>query len=178
MPGIREIIEEFIEKTINKEKFYSLYGTVKSVDEAARTCVVDPIGDEAERSEVRLQGDIGAVTGVVLIPKVGSVVGITFVNDTAAFVSLYTEVDKVLIDTATAVFNGGDNGGLINITDLITKLNNVEKDLNIIKGIFISWTPVANDGGAVLKGLATASWAGDTLTPTIKGDLEDTKVTH
>ncbi len=185
MPEIQELLDEFIERALNKEKFYSLYGTVKSVNESDRTCVVTPIGDEPDQPEVRLQGDIGSKKGVVLIPKVGSVVGVTFVNSVAGFISLYTDIDKVIIeatkevsiDTVKTVFNGGLNGGLINISSLVTKMNILENDLNLIKGIFAGWVPTPGDGGLVLK-TASTPWSSAAIVPTLQPLIEDTKVKH
>ena len=174
---IQEILETFIVKVINKEKFYSLYGTVKSVNETARTCVVEPIGDEADYDDVRLQATSSSTVGVVLIPTVGSVVAVTFVNDTAGFVSLYTAIDKLLIDTASTVFNGGDNDGLVKINDLVSQMNKTEKDINDLKTALSGWVSVPNDGGAALK-TALTSFFGTTLKLTVKKDMEDTKITH
>lgn len=77
------------------------------------------------------------------------------------------------------LFNGGDNGGLVNIQDLVTKLNNLEKDINNLKSIFGAWKPVPSDGGAaLLTSLTTAGWLTKTLSITKQSDLEDTKVKH
>lgn len=177
MPEIPEILEEFISNALKKEKIYSMVGTAKNVDEVKRICDFTPIGDEADRFDVRLQSAESQTLGLVLIPKEGSFIIISFMNRTQAFVSLTSELEKVLVDTDLFQFNGGDNDGLVKIGDLIAKLNNLENDINNLKSIFSAWAPVANDGGAALKGLL-ATYSGDTFVPTLQTELEDTKVTH
>jgi len=152
-------------------------GTVKNVDETERKCDVEPIGDDGDRFDVRLQGAFGLNTGLVIIPKDGSVVVVTFINRTAAFVSMFTEVDKVLLDTDLFQMNGGSNGGLINVEDLVTQMNKAQNDLNSLKTALSGWTPVPNDGGAALK-VALGNFFGTQLALTAKEDMEDTKITH
>lgn len=81
------------------------------------------------------------------------------------------------IDDSAAVFNGGDLGGLINIEDLTSKLNNIEREINNLKTVFSSWAPVPQDGGAALKA-SVSSWAGKQLTLSKRGDYEDKKIKH
>jgi hypothetical protein len=171
---IKEAIQNIVK---NEEEIYSLIGVVAEVDESKRTTTVFPIDGSAQIYDVKLQANESGTTGLVQIPTEGSEVVVKFLSKETAFVSLCTEVDKVLIDTEEITINGGSNGGLININDLITKINTVENDLNSLKLALTSWVPVPNDGGAALKA-ATATYSGQTLTPTVVTDLEDTKITH
>ncbi len=174
---IQEIFEEFIKNALAKEMFYSQIGKAINVDADKRTCDFEPIEDIAKREGIRLQSIISQSKGFVVIPKENSDIIVTFLNRSTGFVSLTSEVEKILIDTDLTQFNGGDNGGLININDLITKLNIVENDLNTIKTAISAWVPTPNDGGAGLK-VALTTWFGDQLTPTVALDMEDMKVTH
>ena len=65
----------------------------------------------------------------------------------------------------------------INVEDLISKLNAIEKDLNNLKKAFASWVPVSQDGGAALKVLL-AQYSGKLFSETKRSEIEDTKVTH
>ena len=86
------------------------------------------------------------------------------------------QVDQLLINCKTLVqFNGGELGGMVKLNDVVTKLNNLEKDVNNLKAAFTSWIVVPNDGGAALKA-ASSTWAGETLEITVKADLENTKI--
>ena len=143
---------------------------VKNVD--GQTCTVTI--DELELVDVRLRAVVNDEdSGILVTPKVGSFVMITDLSngdnrDWA--VVMYSEVDKV-------EFNGGQNGGLINIKDLVSHINTIEDDLNNLKTAMSSWTPVAQDGGAALKG-AISAWTGQSITKTKKSDIEDDKITH
>ena len=83
---------------------------------------------------------------------------------------MYSEIDKIEI-------NGGKNGGLINIEDLVSHINTIEDDINNLKTAMSGWTPTPQDGGAALKGAVT-SWAGQSITKTKKSDIEDDKIKH
>jgi hypothetical protein len=173
-----EVIELFTHRVINKERFYSQYGTAKDVDKDTRTCTFVPAGDDAERFNIRLQATMSGKLGFIIVPKEGSDIAVTFVNKSTGFVSLTTEAEKILIDTETFQMNGGEKGGLINVEDLISKLNAIEKDLNNLKKAFASWVPVlSGDGGAALKVLL-AQYSGKLFLETKRSEIEDTKVTH
>jgi hypothetical protein len=147
--------------------------TVVSVNETEMTCVVSPIGDlEADFADVRLMADTEDTTkGIYFKPVIGSVVMITPQDEVTYFVSMYSEVEEVWL-------RGNTNGGVVKVSDLVTKLNNLENDLNSLKTIFsTSWVPVPNDGGAALK-TAAATWAGQSFTPTTAANIQSTTVKH
>ena len=143
---------------------------VKNVD--GQTCTVTI--DELELADVRLRAVVNDEdSGILVTPKVGSFVMITDLSNGDKrdwAVVMYSEVDKV-------EFNGGQNGGLINIKDLVSHINTIEEDLNNLKTAMSGWTPVAQDGGAALKG-AISAWTGQSITKTKKSDIEDDKITH
>lgn len=147
--------------------------TVVSVDEAEMTCVVSPIGGgDADFADVRLMADTEDTTkGIYFKPVIGSVVMITPQDEVTYFVSMYSEVSEVWL-------RGSTNGGVVKVADLVTKLNNLESDLNSLKTIFsTSWVVVPSDGGAALK-VAAATWAGQTFTPTTAANIQSTTVKH
>lgn len=174
---LNSVLDDIIARRIDPEMFYSVYGTAVNVDEANRTCDLEPSGDDATRFDIRLQAIAGLDTGMVVIPKEGSFIGVTFVNRSTGFVSVYSEVDKVLVDAESFEFNGGVNGGLINVSDLVERINIIESDINDLKTALASWVPVPSDGGAALKA-ALASYFGSPLIDTVESDIEDTKVKH
>lgn len=167
-------------------EIYSKICVVDSVNETARTVDCSPIDEGAPILSVNLQANQEGEEGLVIIPKQGSYVIVTFLGQSTAFVSLTDEVEKVLvrigertlkIDKDTIDFNDGTLGGLVIVGDLVKKLNAIENDLNSLKGIFSGWVTVPNDGGAALKG-ASAAWAGSQLTITQIKDIENDKVNH
>lgn len=177
MLNIREIFEEYIANQIDKENFYSVIGKAVNVDETTRTCDLEPIEDDSPRAGINLQSAQDGTTGMVIIPKEDSFIVVSFFDSTTGFVSLTSEVEKILIDTDLVQYNGGDNGGLINISDLVTEMNKSQNDLNSLKTAISGWIPVANDGGAALK-VALAGFFGTQLVLTKRTDMEDENVTH
>jgi len=156
---------------------YSVIATVVSIE--GETCTVSPIDGKAQYSEIRLQPE-SANPGLLLVPKVGSVVMVVLNNDADGFISMVSECDSVIIrstDGNVVQLQDGSLGGIPVTSDLVTQLNNIESDINDLKSIFASWVPVANDGGAALKS-ALGSYPSSTLTPTTDDDIENESVTH
>lgn len=123
--------------------------------------------------DVRLRASETDDDGEMLItPKVGTAVTIgSLSGDLSQLVVL--RVDHI----ESIVINGGKLGGLINIEQLTDKLNTIEDDINSLKNVMSSWTPVAQDGGASLK-TSISTWSGQALTKSQRGDYEDETVKH
>lgn len=198
MADLRNIIRELAKPD---GETVALVCTVDAVDKTARTVDCSPLNEGAPLLGVNLQANQGADYGLCLFPEPGSFVIVGFVADGAAGVVLCTEkieAAEIVIGGTSAVidadglrldvggisahidknavtFNGGDLGGLVKVEDLTKRLNIIENDINKLKGILSSWTPVAQDGGAALK-TGVASWAGAQLTPTKRNDYENEKV--
>lgn len=151
------------------EKPVTILGTIATVDENSKTCNIDD--DGFMMYGIRLQSVTNAAAGILKVPKIGAQALAVKIEDGDGFMLLdCAEYDKI-------IFNGGTNGGLINIQSLVNKINAIENDLNSLKTVFKSWTPVAQDGGSALK-TAAADWADQTITKTKTKDLEDKTVTH
>ncbi|EAY26092.1 hypothetical protein [Microscilla marina] len=79
----------------------NIRGTVVEVDEAARTCEVQPLGGEAPLPDVRLVASIDSevIGGVVFIPKIGSpvIVSMLEASESEAYVTSFGEVEKLII---------------------------------------------------------------------------------
>lgn len=140
-------------------------GVARNVDADQGVCDVEIEGKAP--AEGALIGN--AESGVMVVPKDGSVVAVVWVSKTTAVVVMVTEVEEIRL-------MGGQLGGLVKVEELVKKLNAVEKDLNSLKQVFLQdWVPVSQDGGAALKA-AAATWAGRRLTETQKSDIENEKV--
>lgn len=151
------------------EKPVTILGTIAAVDENSKTCNIDD--DGFMMYGIRLQSVTNAVAGILKVPKIGAQALAVKIEDGDGFMLLdCAEYSKI-------IFNGGNNGGLINIESLVNKINAIENDLNSLKTVFKSWTPVTQDGGSALK-TAAATWAGQTISKTQTKDLEDKTVTH
>jgi len=186
MSSLKDIINNFISNRLNKERYYSASGVVEGVSKNLKVCDVRLSTGELIQ-DVKLEADLkinasGEIVssepkGFITIPVTGSQVLVTFINDTDAFLAMVSEVDKLYIKADGIQFNDGSNGGLINVEDLVDRLNTIEGDMNDLKQIFSTWVPVTQDGGAALKG-AAATWYSVPLTETKKSDIEDESITH
>lgn len=187
MKGAREI-QIAIQKlagTFGIKPSSILLGEVQSIDENNRQCSVlsqidagtityDSVNLSAERND-----------GLLQLPAVGSTVIMVKFPDGDLYVIGWSDLDKFScfidssnhfdFDTNGWVWNGGTLGGLVKVVALTTKLNNLENKLNdLITGIN-TWVPSSGDGGAALK-ISLATWLASSLTPTIRADIENTKI--
>ena len=153
---------------VNDLTFEGIPCTVSDINTTEMTCTCTPINGDAEFFDVLLNAD--ADKGFTLIPAKNSVVIVQQTSQATAYVSMVSKVDQIYLA-------GDANGGLVKVQDLVSKLNNLESDLNTLKLIFSSWSPVPSDGGAALK-LAAATWYAQQLTPTTVNELENLKVKH
>lgn len=154
-------------------------GIILTVDETAFTSSVQ-IGDSTDvaiQYDVPLRVLVSQQASVIEIPKVGTKCIICFRDGNSGRPQILSihEALKILVNCDNIIFNNGSLGGLVKVEDLVTRLNNIEQDINSLKNAFTSWTPVPNDGGAALKG-AASTWSGQQLTPTEKSDIENTKI--
>ncbi|MGP1526398.1 MAG: hypothetical protein ACTTI2_03210 [Bacteroidales bacterium] len=145
--------------------------------------------DSLEIPGIRLSAiDGGTEKGVKITPAQGSIILVADISgDLRDLVVLgYTEVERIdckvgdmslLIKKDVICLNDGKNDGLVNVNSLVEKLNILEKELNSLKTTFTTWTPVPSDGGSSLKG-ALMQWSGQSISSTMKSDLEDNKIKH
>lgn len=135
------------------------------------TCEVSIDGLSVPDVRLRASTEVDGAQ-IIVRPAVGSVVIVG---------SLTGDLDHLVVlsmDRAEEVIiNGGSQGGMVKIQELTSKLNTLEREINDIKRVLSSWTPVPNDGGASLKA-SVASWAGKQLVLTRREDYEDNKVKH
>lgn len=149
------------------EKPVTILGTIAAVDENSKTCNIDD--DGFMMYGIRLQSVTNAAAGILKVPKIGAQALAVKIEDGDGFMLLdCAEYDKI-------IFNGGTNGGLINIQRLVDKINAIEKQVEALKKIFKAWQPVYE------QSLQTAIKGSNDLAPKLETqtkDLEDTTVTH
>ena len=118
-----------------------------------------------------------------MIPKEGSFIAVNFFDKSKGFVSLTSELEKIIIDTDLVQYNGGDNGGLINIEGLVDRMNEIESKLNGLVDDFnthIHITTATFMATPTLGIIAptTPSSTNKVIPETKRSDFEDNKVTH
>lgn len=88
--------------------------TVDSVDLTEKTCYCIPINGDADIFGARLMAK--ATNGFIIIPKVGSDVRVSFIDDMNACVDMFSDIDFIHL-------NGTNYGELIQIDAITTKIN-------------------------------------------------------
>ncbi len=176
MANPAELIQQLVERTLARQELYSKICLVTAIDEDERTCTCDPIDDpDATIFNVKFQTVINSTMGIFIKPKLNTHVMVTFINQNAGFISLVSQIDEILINCDSVVFNDGKNGGLINIQSLITQVDKNTAVIEQIQSVFRNWIPVVSDGGAALKALSANFIS---LLRADLSDIEDTKIKH
>ena len=145
--NIREAILEVVDSVLSK--YLNRTITVTEVNETegllTGTCELD---ENIEYHDVLmwvLDGE-GTVPAVRIVPKIGSKVLIIPVEGDAIWQAVqFTEVDKVLINSPSVIFNEGSLGGLIQKSKLESEL---KKELEWIKASrqVIAGSPIPEAG--------------------------------
>lgn len=172
-------LDKFIDglgRTIDKARQAQLrFAVCKSVDRDERTMTAEGVSDGVDYIDVRLgfgYADIKPAAGSVCL------IGILEGREALAFLINAETVELVAVSSGKIEFNGGENGGLVKSEAVAEKIAALEKEINGLKNILSSWTPVPQDGGAALKAAVTA-WAGQAVSPVSKkNDFENSKITH
>lgn len=164
--GIKEAVRA-LSKTNNE--INCIVCTVDSIDTTKKTCYCLPIDEsKADLMNVRLMAD--NKTGFLIIPKVGSVVIVSYISNEMTYVSMFSEVDEIQL-------NGDNYGGLVRIQELTDKLNNLENAFNQHLVLYNAHTHAGVTSGGSSTAVPTAVDT-NVLTPTVKTELENQTVKH
>lgn len=177
--NIMEAIQAIVAPMI---KVQSFVGKVTSVDKDTDTCEVVPQEGGAER-ECRLTSvtNTGDGSKWVLYPKVGSFVTVSILNNLKeyCFVSQFFELDEVVINCNKITFNGGENGGLIKIDELVSRMNSIENALSALRNQYNSHTHLYSPGPSAQVPSATPIPVNQSgIGSTSKSALENPKIKH
>lgn len=166
----KNIIADSIKKIAKEdEEIYSIVCKAKNINLTELKCDCSPIDGSADILEVRLMAE--ANTGFLIVPKNNSTVIVTMLNKFTGYVSMFSEIDEIRL-------NGDNYDGLVKISDLITKLNNLENKVNIIINTFNAHThPYVNVSTPATTSPSATPVVG-TLTPTQQVELENQTVKH
>lgn len=160
-----EIKKALKELTKSDEEVYSIVCTVDSVNLTNKTCYCLPIDESrADLLGVRLIADIK--TGLLIIPKVNSVVVVTMIDKSSGYVAMFSEVDSIAL-------NGEANGGLVKIDNLILQLNTQLTALKAAISAGFAAIVVDSGTGSAAYNASVASVQNLNKTP-----LENTTVKH
>jgi hypothetical protein len=203
----RAIVESIqrISGTQLSDKTLIYSATVDRVDLAARTCTVTTLSSQGEMTIEGVQLMASIDDGLLLVPVIDSTVIVTYTTFNKPFISLFSAIEKAVLivgdnnvsfemdnlgilleiaNTKLSVkdgitqFNDGSLGGLVKIIDLTMKLNNLENKVNALLSAFNTHTHILTLTSGTGTAAPTTSPVTGTLTPTVRGDIEDTKITH
>jgi hypothetical protein len=161
----KELRDSLRKLTTPNSNAYSKVCTVDSVDLVNLTCYCIPINDDADITEVRLMANID--NGFLLIPEVNSIVVVSFLSDSSAYVSLVSKVSEIQL-------NGTNYDGLVKVQELTDKLNNLENKLNdLITACSSQVVTLAPSGTFPLASFFTSVTP---LIPTQQIEIENQKV--
>jgi hypothetical protein len=167
-------IEESVQKlagTYLKDIVSILLCTVNSVDSANRQCDCTPIGGDATTDLPGVLLCAENNNGLVVFPTVGSTVIVALSTRNTAFVLMYSDIDSVQ-------FMDGSLGGMVKVIDLVTKLNNLENLVNDLVSKFNSHVHILTLTSGTGTAAPTAAPEATVLTPTVRGDIENTLITQ
>jgi len=191
-------ISELMKRLVNNipQEYYAKTAVVREIDEEQGTIIVEPIEspgfNEDSPNDFNFVKDVQLAvtfgnTNIVQYPILNSRVLIGFLSISDAFLIKSNDIYKTIIQINDFTFignedgwsfNGGDNGGLINVTDLVTKVNNLEKKVNsLITKHNTHVHPYVNVTTPSVTSLTTSVVVGS-LIETKRGDIEDIDVTH
>lgn len=113
------------------DEVYSIIAKVKSVDEEERSCVVSPLNGDADIFGVRLQAGLNKEKGIVVFPKVGSYVVVTFLNKITGYIALCTEIEGIYIASNESDFKTEMNSFIDTTIELIGVLRTFQLATNV-----------------------------------------------
>jgi len=159
---------------------------VISVDEAARTCKVRTINGKSVLTYEGVQLMAGVNDGMLLIPTVESQVYISFSKVNTPFVSMFSQLDKVLfvvgemdiqVTEDGIELNGSNYGGIVKVAELVEKINRLENKYNaLLTSINTVVITLAPSGTFPISPFFTSN---TTIAPvTNRTDLENTTLSH
>jgi hypothetical protein len=183
---VKEALLNFIRIWSDQNKIYSQQCIVKSVDSNKRTCVCTPVDGGADLLNVRIEADLTVNTdddpinsspkGFFVIPKVGSLVIVSYLSKTDSYVSVWTEISDIIVISDLFKFNDGSLGGLIKINDLVIKLNNLVTEIKSLKTALDTHVHTGVTTGAGTSGTPVPFVAN--FTNFNKNDFENDKIIH
>lgn len=154
-------------------------GKITSVDEDNFTCEIQVL--TTTFSGVPLRVLIGSQASVYEIPVIGTSCLISFRDSDIQRPQIMSidQVDTLKINCVSLVeFNGGSLGGLVKVEDLVTRLNDIEDLVNDLIEQYNGHTHILALSSGTGTAAETVSQETGTLTPTTRGDIENTKITQ
>ncbi len=164
----------------------AVQATVKSVDKEAGTIVATGLKEDVDYFDVRLKAVVadGNGRGILAYPLVGSQVNVSWLDgiDTMGFVSQLSDIEsfRLAVDNGVSVeltaggqllLNGDALGGLVQVAELVKRLNVLEKRMATHQHYYAA-------GSLTLLTQADISISNKPISPTQVSDLANPNVKH
>lgn len=169
MSEIRDAIQK-IAKQGNVQTFSAFVAKVVAVNND-NTCDCEPLSESVTVFDVRFRAQIQGTAGFFAKPKVGSFVVIVMLDKNNAFIALMSDVDEVY-----CIADGQNNGGVVKISYLLERLNDIETKLTSALTLIKTHTHAVASGVAspspMLASMVTS------IGSTVRSLLENIKFKH
>ena len=177
MEGLAAALQQLVQNGVRGA--INVQGTISAVDESNYTCSVD-MGDDTLFLAVPLRVMIGSAASVVEIPVVNTKCIMCFRDGNINFPQILSidRAAKILIDTPLVQFNGGDKGGMVEVINLVTKLNNLENLVNDLITKYNTHTHVLALSSGTGTAAVTVTQETGSLTPTVRANIENELITQ
>jgi len=160
---------------------------VLSVNKSERSCHCRAIDGHTEYDLPTVLLMASVDDGILIEPEINSTVKVIFSQNIEPFVVQFSEIKNITIFANTKVqLQDGSFGGIVKVTDLVSKLNKIETDLNNLKsGLIAAISAASATGITPVTGVSLAgfmstlgTYASQIFVLTQKNELENTKVQH
>ena len=191
-------IKDYIRSLAGQQEAVAVLAKVVSLNEDENTCEVEPLNEEANILDVRLSPVLDSEEGLIIYPKVNSIVVVVLLDKATAYVGLVSEILKVKIKMGATnlaleegklrvnidveegiVFNGGGLGGMVVVGNLVQAFNGLVSVVNQLIAKFNAHTHIVTvSPPPALTGTSQVTLAQQTnlAQTTSTNSLENTKI--
>lgn len=162
---LKDVMNDFINRVIAKHNYYLKLGKASNVSGFTFTFTPNDSSPVLENVPVSVVGTNS--DSLVIIPEDDSLVLVGYTDKDNPYCLFTEKAQKIYLNSPETVFNGGLNGGLINILGQTEKLNNLKTEVQ--QELVKIQASIAALGGAYTPGI---------LSLFNKSDYEDTTITH
>jgi hypothetical protein len=158
----------------------SVYAKVVKINDNQTIDCVD-IATNTEYKEVQLTATETKDSFILVTPKVGSTVVVSFLNNVKndAYVNGFSELEKLEITIEETIWNGGKKGGLVQINELKENMESLKSYCEQLKTAIASGISAVGVGVAANGGTGASAFNSAMSSAVIDfKDMEDTKFKH
>ncbi len=113
-------LRQLFNERLRQSGTINFYGEVIAVDEATRTCTVEM--NNIHYENILLYSiEKSDLKGFVMIPEIGSIVLVSKIMDERYFVSMFSEISKIIYTVSNIIIQTSEEGCTIKANDSIIK---------------------------------------------------------